>query len=357
MKYTKPCFYDKFKCLGDSCFDTCCAGWEIDIDEDTLKMYKGLNDEIGKLLLDNINETEEGAYFKLDDSERCPFLTDEGLCRLILLGGEDMLCNICHEHPRFYEWFGNYTEVGLGLCCEEVCRLLFEYKKPITFITVDDGINNKVEDEEELINKLLSARLKAFKIVTNRRLTFGNRICNLLENADDFQSEIFGKKKVDDDVNLLSYKIISELLDIMKKTEPFDDKWVPKIDILTSNLKLIFENSESFQSFIKERKYEYEHLMMYLLYRYFMKSFWDGELSARVRFCIINVIYIYIADVYRWVSTGNYSSFDRIELVKEWSKQIEYSEDNLNMLLNECKNNPIFSVSALKGLFTGINIL
>ena len=48
--------------------------------------------------------------------------------------GEDRLCDICREHPRFYNWFGDYTEVGLGLCCEEAERLLFSDSKPLTFV-------------------------------------------------------------------------------------------------------------------------------------------------------------------------------------------------------------------------------
>ena len=41
------------------------------------------------------------------------------LCRTILTLGEEKLCNICTEHPRYYEWFGSVKEGGIGLCCEE----------------------------------------------------------------------------------------------------------------------------------------------------------------------------------------------------------------------------------------------
>ena len=39
MKYHKPSFFDQFKCIGSACTDTCCAGWEIEVDETTAEGY------------------------------------------------------------------------------------------------------------------------------------------------------------------------------------------------------------------------------------------------------------------------------------------------------------------------------
>ena len=68
--------------------------------------------------------------------------------------GEDRLCDICREHPRFYNWFGDYTEVGLGLCCEEAERLLFSDSKPLTFVEEvtqdeDDELSEEMWHEAE----------------------------------------------------------------------------------------------------------------------------------------------------------------------------------------------------------------
>ena len=40
MRYIKPTYYDEFKCIADKCPDTCCAGWQIVIDEETLDKYQ-----------------------------------------------------------------------------------------------------------------------------------------------------------------------------------------------------------------------------------------------------------------------------------------------------------------------------
>ncbi len=39
MKIRVPKYLNKFKCIADKCEDTCCAGWEIVIDEETYDYF------------------------------------------------------------------------------------------------------------------------------------------------------------------------------------------------------------------------------------------------------------------------------------------------------------------------------
>ena len=127
-------FFDQFKCIGSACTDTCCAGWEIEVDETTAQGYLAEKGAFGDRLRREIG-SEPGEYFFKLKNNRCPFLNKENLCDIFINLGEDRLCDICREHPRFYNWFGDYTEVGLGLCCEEAERLLFSNSKPLTFVS------------------------------------------------------------------------------------------------------------------------------------------------------------------------------------------------------------------------------
>ncbi len=70
---------------------------------------------MGKLLRDNISK-EGGPCFILAEDERCPFLLDNGLCKMIIELGEDSFCDICREHPRFYNCYEDREERGVGLC-------------------------------------------------------------------------------------------------------------------------------------------------------------------------------------------------------------------------------------------------
>ena len=56
--------YREFKCKADKCKHSCCKGWEIDIDEDTLDYYKGLETDIGAEIMQSIEEGED-TFFKL----------------------------------------------------------------------------------------------------------------------------------------------------------------------------------------------------------------------------------------------------------------------------------------------------
>ena len=115
---------DNFKCIADKCKHSCCIGWEIDVDEETYSMYEEVVGEFGDRLLNNIVEENGTKHFILDENERCPFLNENNLCDIILNIGEDYLCDICREHPRFYIEDGEEYLCGYGMCCEEASRLI-----------------------------------------------------------------------------------------------------------------------------------------------------------------------------------------------------------------------------------------
>lgn len=45
-----PEYYEKFSCIASRCKDSCCAGWEIDIDEDSYAYYNSVEGKFGKRL-------------------------------------------------------------------------------------------------------------------------------------------------------------------------------------------------------------------------------------------------------------------------------------------------------------------
>ena len=130
-KIVQPNYSVGFKCIADKCSDSCCRGWEIVVDSDTAQKYEYLEGDTGDLIRSNIFSDESGTHISLIGDDRCPFLKENGLCELILREGEGILCEICREHPRFYTVFPDRTEMGYGLCCEEACRLLLEWKTGI----------------------------------------------------------------------------------------------------------------------------------------------------------------------------------------------------------------------------------
>lgn len=133
-----PSYYKDFQCIADRCQHTCCAGWEIDIDEDSLARFQNMTGEIGARLKANI-EMDSVPHFRLQPGDRCPFLRGDGLCDLILECGEDVLCQICTDHPRFRNFWTGRVEVGLGLACEEAARLILGQETPMRLVRLEAG--------------------------------------------------------------------------------------------------------------------------------------------------------------------------------------------------------------------------
>ena len=89
MRYIKPEYFDDFKCIADKCPDTCCAGWQIVIDEASLERYEEEASSFGETLRDSIDWQEGVFYHK--ENKRCAFLNEKNLCDLYTALGQKSL--------------------------------------------------------------------------------------------------------------------------------------------------------------------------------------------------------------------------------------------------------------------------
>lgn len=48
MRYIKPGYYDDFVCIAGACPATCCAGWQIVIDEESLQTYGNVQESLAE---------------------------------------------------------------------------------------------------------------------------------------------------------------------------------------------------------------------------------------------------------------------------------------------------------------------
>ena len=272
--------YSEFKCKADKCKHSCCKGWEIDIDEDTLLYYKSLDAELGNEIRQNIHEGED-TFFKLTDDKKCPFLKDDGLCKIIEELGEDALCDICRLHPRFFVEINDYSLAGVGLSCEKASELLFE-KKSLNFIICD---SQKTISFQEL--------LKMLEIdISQDYLNLTNIIPQYLDEAK-----------------------VEKILDIFCITEPIDSNWKNEVLLIKRYYKDYLNNLE-----IKK----YEFIYQYILFRQLELTLKHG-IKKIIDYAVYSIIFIMLYErLYH----------DDIEAVRRWSEQIEYNEDNIEIILN-----------------------
>ncbi len=325
MIYVKPDFFDVFKCICGKCTDNCCIGWEIDIDDFTYDRYCSLNTDFSNKIKENIIEAPDGSRcFKLAENDRCPFLNKDNLCDIIINCGEDAICDICREHPRFYEWFPGVTECGLGLSCEEVCRLLLEKDSFFKLIEYNDGEKIELPTKEDIVESdtyiLTSAlRLQFFEILGDKSLSLEEKLVKILEKTQAFTGE---KIKIKND---------TRLIEAYEKTEAINSAWTSFLNDLKSALHDITDEEVLWED--TENNELYSRILAYIIYRHLIKAVFDYSFSERVCFCVESLRFIVLSDAKTRKEKGVLTIRDRINNIKNWSKQIEYSDENTDLLI------------------------
>ena len=309
MKRIYPDYYKDFKCIADKCRHNCCICWEIDIDPDTDEYYKAYKGSLSKRLKSHICRKDDPAHFILCDNERCPFLNKNNLCDIITEMGEEHLCTICSEHPRFHNELPDRVESGLGMCCEEAARIILTKKDAVTFIS---------EGSSDIFDEIIDLRDKAIEIAQNRNLTLKER-CNALLNFSDYT---------------LPFTDISIWAEVFLSLERLDEKWTDILTELQQNPPTE-DNLKAFENFMQNRTSEYEQLMVYLLYRHMANAPDSFEASLRSAFAVVSVMMIFNIGTLLYIKEKDFTTETHIELCRTFSCEIEYSDENLYALYDE----------------------
>lgn len=329
MIWRYPKYMEKFRCSAGDCTDSCCIGWEICIDPATEELYRRVEGKFGEILRKNIS----GGAFVLGKDQRCPFLNERGLCDIYIELGEESLCQICTDHPRFFEWFGGLKEGGVGLCCEEAARLILSCEPELSEETVPD------EDcegcDEELLALLLDARQEILSRLSKCSLfpaltsaaAYGER---LQENLD--RGELVLPKWEE-----LPAAEVQEAswVEFFAEMEPFDPAWPGYL----RRCGALRDVPEELSAELEDRL---RRIGAYLIFRYFLKGVFDGEILSRVKLAAVSVRFLGWLWRCRIAERGGCGFEDQVEICKAWSKEIEYSEENLERLLDAAYDEPLF---------------
>ncbi len=316
----KPLFFDSFICKADKCTDTCCAGWEIEIDDCSMNKYMAVKSDFGDRIKNSIEYIDSQPCFKRHKDDKCFFLDKNGLCDIYSNLGQSYLCDICREHPRFYDEYDDVVEAGLGLCCEKVCEMLLENDFEIIYDIDADTL-------EEDISLLLLCRQQIFDILNDSVKPFEKRISECLEYSKKMQNELFDIEC--DDFIFDKTSFFEFILDLYEKTEPINDKWTKLINELKSNMDIIIQTSEQYDCDSEM----YAKIMSYIIYRHFMQVRFSGEIQSVVRMSLMAVTFMYICECYSFYENNEVTYDDKINIIKLWSRQMEYSAENTNYCL------------------------
>lgn len=154
-KIKTPSFAGGFVCLAGSCPDTCCKGWDIAVDDETLAFYRSLkSDSITK----NIIVDEDGDHVLKFVNGVCPFLDSGKLCGIQKQYGAERICRACREFPRITQDYTEFEERLLTLACPEAARLMIVESGDFSFIDRFQIERSDNGYDRDLMNFLLRFR-------------------------------------------------------------------------------------------------------------------------------------------------------------------------------------------------------
>lgn len=192
--------------------------------------------------------------------------------------------------------FGSFTEYTLSLACPEAARVLLNED----FIIPEKNYNlDDVSYNRENMEKLLKLRTEAQKIITNKNLTFRERLNNLLS--------FFGSNEN------FSERNIKLIFDIHERLEFINPEYKDTIKKASA-----FKQSDKFDE-------AYTRMAVYYLYRYFLNAVEDMDILSAIK--KIYCAYIITASI-----AESEKNPDIIRIIQNYSKEVEHSYDNTQTL-------------------------
>lgn len=380
MRYTVPDYYKKFKCLASDCPATCCAGWQIMIDDKSLKKYASCPGIFGNRLVNSINWEEE--RFKQYHS-RCAFLNEQNLCDIHLEKGSDFLCRTCRRYPKHVEVYENEREISLSLSCPMVARLLLAKTDQAQFLTTEkvrkndgDQLQKSDDDFDEfLYSALQDCRSVLIAMAQNRNEALNLRMAKILSLAHDVQNRIDSRQLFDTENvleryqregadtalahKLIWFSLVNEefcgendeqradsdylsvqwrVLDYLRDFEVLDPRWVLDLQRWRKALygegpAVYLERKKRFLTEARVWETEYEQILVYFLFVYFCGAVYDGDALRKAKMAVMSVRILRELAFAQWILAGEkLTAEERAELAWRYARELEHSDPNLNAM-------------------------
>jgi lysine-N-methylase len=347
MYYLYPDYYKKFHCIADKCIDTCCAEWQIVIDDESLEKYRNYKGDYQQTLCQNI-DWEEGV-FGHNKRGKCAFLRDDDLCDMYIHMGEDSLCTTCREYPRHTEEFENLREITLSLSCPEVAKIVMNTTEPITFVTKEDETDECYEEFDYfLFSELEDVREEMIRIIQDRNVNLRDRIDKILQISVSVQRHYdagslisWNEFEESDRVCVENeYELFERLfLFLFEEFEILYPQWAEvlvesRLFLFGEGKKVFEQNKEEFETWwntsnLTPLDIVLEQLVVYFISVYLLGAVYDENILGKVDACIGHTIEIYLLLLGRWLKHGELAMDDVIEVVYRYSREIEHSDENL----------------------------
>lgn len=379
MKIRVPEYFKDFKCIASKCEDTCCAGWGIVIDDVTYDRYKNVQGKFGERLRSEIVH-EAGENIFVLKGNNCPFLNKEKTCDIYINIGEENLCYTCQQYPRYTEEFGSLREIGISLSCPEAARIMLNNDKKVTFeLSENEEVVSSYNDiNAQLFIELLQSRNIVMDMLQDRDIDLRKRVALALLFVDEIQEKI-------DESEIKEIKYVREkysdkffLQELLEKLEEYKDNEGIKYDNIQEyfnvfrDLKHITPNDplglndalryfwqadedeelyilkhKQFVEYYEDKIYKFENILVYFVFRYFMKAVFDYDALAKIKTAIISYMMIRELAVVRYIENNEFTDEDMVDIAHTYSKDIEHLEENIEALAELFETNEVFDIEEM----------
>ncbi len=341
MTIEYPSYYDLFECIGGSCPDTCCAGWEVDVDEDSYDYYKVVPGEFGERLRNTMVEEGEEKWFPLTKEKRCPFLNKANLCDIYSNLGEESLCQVCTEYPRYYMEIGDYEQIDMSLSCMELGRIFFTQQGKIDYIRME----NEAAPEEALS----AADQKRLETILAERTELIHELQEIPSLQGTEQERLRALQRALQKYNLLHGHLVdgktetfADLINDLHGFETINPSWTKELAYLTEHADLIDQAERTFLNDLYAMDEVvplatwFTRLSVYLIYRYSIDSYLDGDehINRRSKNMISRSLnLVWLLCIMQFDLNGRtFDVNDMIDMAHRFSKEVEHSEDNVERM-------------------------
>ena len=373
MLYVRPEYYEKFRCVADRCEATCCAGWQIVIDEESLRHYQSEAGEYGETLRERVDWKE--GVFKQNCGKRCAFLKENNLCEMYERLGEESLCFTCGSYPRHIEEFENLREITLTVSCPEVARILLEQKEPVKFTEEEIG-----EEEEEFddfdpffFSYLEDARKIMIGILQNRTLPVAVRVALVRNMAEEMQqiieesdlfvlADVFDTYEEEESLANAVQKAESEVKAFYENQEAYfgysktvferlyeleflSEDWEEYLDrckqtLYGADAQGYWELQKKFRAYCVQTSFDgvgmdilLEQLAVYFVFAYFCGAVYDDNVIGKIKMAMDSVTVLYEMFAAKWTDQdGCLSAKDIQRILYRYSRELEHSDVNLERM-------------------------
>lgn len=402
MLYTIPDYYKEFTCIAGECEDTCCAGWQIVIDEKSKRRYRRMaancNKELARELRKCVNWRE--GVFRQDTEKRCAFLNEENLCRMYQMAGPGCLCRTCKMYPRHVEEFEGVREITLSLSCPEAARIILGKKEPVHFLSYEKpGEEDYGDFDLFFYSQLVDARESILHMLQDRTLSIHLRMALALAISHDMQAHVdkremfscedipkkyeseaardYTKKRLEAfekdesrrfafaqkafqylyrlellkenwmyvlmDTDKLLYAGMASVYEDVQK--PVPGTRMPEADVEDIDELRYIVSLQEFELWKEEHMPDWdimlEQMLVYFVFTYFCGAVYDGRIQAKMQVCVYSVYIIEEILRARWIENEkNLSMEEIVEITYRYSREVEHSDQNPERLEHFMEKDP-----------------